>query len=131
MGKPNTTRSFKIPDDLELSLNKKIVSDGYGMRGKSRWICDAIENFLTFSDSEFVLDCIEYADEYSSNLNKSVSFRPTEKIDVLLSDWVIKTRKKMPSLEGVRSKIMRAALIQSILGSMTSLKKMEEILEEN
>ena len=131
MAKIYATRSFKITDDLELSLNKKIVSDGYGMRGKSRWICDAIEKFLTFSDTEFVLDCIEYADEYSSNLNRSASFRPTETVDILVSDWVVKARKKMPELEGVRSKIIRAAIMQNILGSVSSLIKMESIIENN
>lgn len=110
-----TTRSFKIPKDLEIKMNKKIVTDGYGMRGKSRWICDAITLFLS-SDESFCLDCIEYADELEQ-LNKSVSFRPTLTADSMLKEWVVKARKKFPTLEGVKSKIIRASILQGILSN--------------
>lgn len=124
MTKEYTTRSFKIPADFELKMNQTLVSDGYGLRGKSKWICDAIVSLLTFSDQEFIMDCIEYADEFE-NLDKNMSFRPTEEVDHLLNDWVIKARIKMPALEGVKSKIIRACIIQAILGSVKSLKKIE------
>ena len=130
MSKVYTTRSFKIPADFELKMNQKLVADGYGLRGKSKWICDSIVNLLTFSDQEFVMDCIEYADEFE-NLNKSMSFRPTVEAEHLLNDWVVKARTKMPTLEGVKSKIIRASIIQAILESVKSLNKMAIIQNDN
>lgn len=124
MSKENGTRSFKIPAEFEFKINRKLIEDGYGLRGKSRWICDAIVKLLTFSDQEFIMDCIEYADEFEQ-LNKSISFRPTEEVDNLLNDWVIKARMKMPTLEGVKSKIIRACLIQALLESVKSLQGIE------
>jgi len=113
MRKKITTRSFKIPVEIEKKMNKKLVADGYGLRGKSKWICDAITHFLT-QEREFCIECIEYADDLVK-LDKSVSFRPTEEVDELLNEWVLITRKRMPILEGVKSKIIRASIFQGLL----------------
>ena len=110
----NTT-SFKIPDVLAMRMNQKLVSDGYGLRGKTRWICDAIVDFLS-NDEDFCIECIQYTDEMEA-LSKSISFRPTPKVEELLDRWKIKTRKEIPNLEGVRSKIIRASIIQGLLAS--------------
>lgn len=108
-----TTRSFKIPANIEIKMNKKLVADGYGLRGKSRWICDSIKHFLS-KDEEFCVDCIQYTEELE-NLNKTISFRPTQEVDDLLDEWVVKTRKKIPAIEGVKSKIIRASILQGLL----------------
>ena len=117
------TKSFKIPASLEKEMNQKLVAENYGLRGKSKWICDAIYKFLTFSDKEFVLDCIELSDGVE-NLTKSISFRPTKQIDDLLDDWIIRVRTKMPLIEGLKSKIIRTAIIHNLLGSLESISKL-------
>lgn len=122
MTRSNTTKSFKVPASLEMEMHKKLVSEGYGLRGKSKWICDAICKFLTFSDKDFVLDCIELSEELE-NLDKSISFRPTETVDNLLDQWIINVRMKMPAIEGLKSKIIRTAIIHNLLGSITSIEK--------
>ena len=53
------TKSFKIPKVLELEMQKKIISSGYGLRGKSKWICAMIVSFLNFPDDEFIFDSID------------------------------------------------------------------------
>lgn len=108
-----TTTSFKIPMSLELRMNKKLINDGYGLRGKTKWICDAVINFLS-NDDDFCIECIQYTEEMDQ-LNKSISFRPTDEVEVLLDKWVIKTRQVIPSLEGVKSKIIRASILQGLL----------------
>lgn len=123
------TKSFKVPEVLELDILQKVIADGYGLRGKSRWICDSILSFLSLEDEEFILDAIEYADELR-DLNKSISFRLTEEVEIYLSDWVIKARQKMPSLEGVKSKIIRAAIMQSLLGSIPTIYRLSDIQKE-
>lgn len=122
MNNLKTTRSFKIPADIEMRMNKKLVADGYGLRGKSKWICDAITEFLNSSGQSFILECIEYADELS-NLNKSISFRSTEEVNQLLDKWIVKVRQVMPTMEGVKSKIIRTSIIQGIIGSALTLNE--------
>jgi len=122
MRQSSSTKSFKIPASLEMEVNKKLVSEGYGLRGKSKWICDSIEKFLTFSDKDFVIDCIELSEELE-NLNKSISFRPTEKVDHLLDEWVVYVRVRMPTIEGLKSKIIRTAIFHNLLGSIESINK--------
>lgn len=120
------TKSFKIPLELEKEMNQKLVAQGYGLRGKSKWICDSICKFLTFPDKDFILDCIELSEELE-NLTKSISFRPTEKVDALLDEWIIRVRTKMPLIEGLKSKIIRTAIIHNLLGSLESIKKLESL----
>ncbi len=123
MTRSSTTKSFKIPASLEFEMNKKLVSDGYGLRGKSKWICDSICKFLTFQDKEFVLECIEFSEELE-NLTKSISFRPTTLVDRLLDEWIVNVRMKMPTIEGLKSKIIRTAIIHNLLGSIDSIERL-------
>jgi hypothetical protein len=116
------TRSFKIPLSLENDIARKVVKDGYGLRGRSKWICDSIENFFKIDDKDFILECISYADDLEK-LDKSISFRPTPLVDELISKWVITVRQKMPVLEGVKSKIIRTAIIHAILGTFVTIKE--------
>lgn len=125
MSEKVTTRAFKIPASLELEMNTKIVTQGYGLRGKSKWICDAICQFLTCPDEKFVLDCIEYSEELV-RLDKSITFRPTAQVEQLLNQWIVKSRLRVPTLEGVKSKIIRTAIIHGLLGSVESISQVNK-----
>jgi hypothetical protein len=120
------TKSFKIPKVLELEMQKKIISSGYGLRGKSKWICAMIVSFLNFPDDEFIFDSIDYIEELD-NLDKSMSFRPTEEVDKLLREWLIKARTYNPTIEGVKSKIIRAAIMNALINSIESLNHLKVI----
>ena len=124
------TKSFKIPSSLEIQIHKRIVEDGYGLRGKSKWMCDTLIAFLTYPDEEFILDAIGYAEELK-NLDKSVSFRPTIEVENLLDSWVIKARIYNPSIEGVKSKIIRAAIMNALIRSIQVLKKVDVLQKEH
>jgi hypothetical protein len=115
-------RTFKIPVSLERQMDMEIVSQGFGLKGKSKWISEAIDEFLTLPDEQFILDCIDYG-QYFERLDKSISFTPTDEAERLLSEWVVKARMKMPMLEGVKSKIIRTAIIQRLLGSAKTFQK--------
>ena len=108
-----TTRTFKLPNRIEQKMNEKLVLAGYGLRGKSKWIIDALTLFMS-QPVEFCIDAIEIAEELGE-LNKSISFRPTEELESKLNDWVIKIRKEKPMIEGLKSKFIRAAICQGIL----------------
>ncbi len=129
MTRSNSTKSFKIPASLEIEMHQKLVSDGYGLRGKSKWICDAIRKFLTCPDKDFVLDCIELSEELE-NLEKSISFRPTQQVADLLDEWIINVRIKMPAMEGLKSKIIRTAIVHSLLGSVDSIERTAKLQQQ-
>jgi len=38
--------TVQLPTKLKEQISQSVLSDGYGMRGKSRWINDAVINFL-------------------------------------------------------------------------------------
>ena len=122
MARVGAIKSFKIPASMELELNKKIVSDGYGLRGKSKWISDVLCKFLSCGDDSFVLECISYSEELE-RLDKTVSVRLTPAAEDCLNQWVIKSRLQMPTLEGVKSKILRTAIIHGLLGSTDSISQ--------
>lgn len=107
------TTSVKLPVIVHERLIKAVIADGYGMRGKSRWVENAIHEFLTLSDYPAMVDI---ADELA-DLSKIASFRLSDETVRVLDDAVVTVRKIYPSLEGVRSNIIRASLMQKLLKS--------------
>ncbi len=107
------TTSFKISSGLEKMVHERMISEGYGLRGKSKWINDAIHYFLAM-EIDLCIDAIIEA-SFLEKLDKVVSFRPTPESSQLISDWLIKVRKVNPELEGVKSNIIRAAITQTII----------------
>lgn len=107
------TTSVKISEDLEERLLIAVVKAGYGMKGKSRWITEAIEEFFKLP-TEDMLDYVDIASEGGS-LRKVASFRLRKDLSHLIDDGVITVRKKFPSMEGVKSNIVRASIMQKLL----------------
>ena len=130
MTRPNTVKSFKIPASLELEMNKKVIADGYGMKGKSRWISDMLIKFLNCQDESFILECIGYSEELE-RLEKTVSFRLSALAEESLSRWVVKARVNMPMLEGVKSKIIRTSIIHGLLGSTDSIARINTMRHDS
>ena len=118
------TCSFKIPSKMVMQIQMKYMKKGYGPMGKSRWLCEVISDLLNYHDEQFVLESIDNVEEMT-NLDKAMSFRPTEEVEELLSTWVIKARRYNPTIEGVKSKIIRAAIINGVYGVVQSLKRLD------
>lgn len=108
---PTLTVTFKLPENLNQRLDEKIIADGYGMRGKSKWIREAIEQFFTYDDFP---ELVSIADDIE-NATDSVSVRFPRKLLLEIEEMVISIRKEHPELEGVKSKIVRAAVIQRLI----------------
>lgn len=106
--------SITIPGSLLIELETKIVSEGYGMKGKSQWICEAIEAFLQLPQSD-VCELTGIADEMDK-LNKRISLKLTDELVEKIDNALIEVRKKHPDLEGVKGKIIRASIIQRLIG---------------
>jgi hypothetical protein len=97
-----------MPEEMKKELRLRVVQDGYGLRGKSKWVSEAITKFLE-------LDSFHDFVEISEGLNK-LTDPDTMVIDgnleEMLNQAVIEVRKIQPLMEGVRSKIIRAAILQ-------------------
>ena len=105
------TTSIKLQKNLHRQLQKQIIEDGYGMRGKSKWIIESIESFLKLSDYPTLVDIAVDMDQ----LNEMVSIRIPENLMLHIERAIVHIRKQYPTLEGVKSNLIRASIIQRLL----------------
>ena len=111
MAKKNRV-TVRLPQQLEKELMHRVIVDDYGMKGKSRWVGEAVQLFMALEDFE---DYVEYAvDLVDTKTNKLQSFYLEEELVIGLKDAVIRARIKYPDLEGVRSLIIRSSIIQRL-----------------
>jgi metal-responsive CopG/Arc/MetJ family transcriptional regulator len=109
--------SIKLQKNLHRRLQQRIIEDGYGMRGKSKWIIEAIESLLTLTDYPSLVDIAEDMDQ----LSEMVSIRLPENLIVRIEHAIIQVRKQYPSIEGVKSNLIRASIIQRLLRQPTTV----------
>lgn len=109
--------SLKLQKMLHLKMQQQIISDGYGMRGKSKWIIEAIENFLHLPDYPTLVDIADMKDY----LTDTVSIRLPEYLLKYLDGAVINVRRYFPAMEGVKSNLIRASIMQRLIRIPTSV----------
>ena len=109
--------SIKLQKVLHFKMQQRIISDGYGMRGKSKWIIEAIENFMQIPDYPSLVDI---ADEMEL-LTEIVSIRLPEKLMTMIDHAIIKVRREYPAMEGVKSNLIRASIMQRLIRATTSV----------
>ena len=105
--------SFAVPNNLKKELQEHVISDGYGLRGKSKWISEAVENFLELKD---FLELISYSDEMHG-FDQIETAVIEYSLKLKLDKAIIQIRKEFPIIEGVKSRIMRTAILQRLLRS--------------
>jgi hypothetical protein len=109
--------SIKLQKNLHRRLLQRIIEDGYGMRGKSKWIIESIEALLVLSDFPTLVDIADDMDQ----LTDIVSIRLPEKLMQRIENAVIQVRRQYPSIEGVKSNLIRASIVQRLLRQPTSV----------
>ncbi len=102
-----------VPKSLKNELQEHVIKGGYGLRGKSKWISEAVESLLDLKD---FLELISYSDEMHGfdQMETAVIEYP---LKVKLDKAIVTIRKEFPIIEGVKSRIMRTAILQRILRS--------------
>src|SRR6476619_7199443 len=108
--------SIKLQKNLHRRLQQRIIEDGYGMRGKSKWIIESIEDLLMLSDYPTLVDIAEDMDQ----LSDMVSIRIPEDLMDRIEEAVFFVRKQYPTIEGVKSNLIRASIMQRLLRQSTS-----------
>lgn len=103
--------SIKLQKKLHHQLQQRIIEDGYGMRGKSKWIIESVESFLELKTFPELVEIAEDMDQ----LNDLLSIRIPEMLMTKIENAIIKVRKQYPMLEGVKSNLIRASIIQRLL----------------
>jgi len=109
--------SVKLQKKLHLTLQQRIIADGYGMHGKSKWIIESIESLL---DHDEFPDFVDIAG-MMENLNEVVSLRVPETLMNRMEHAIRTIRQQFPLIEGVKSNLIRASILQRLLRSQTSV----------
>lgn len=100
-----------VPKKMKEDLLIRIIRDGYGARGKSKWISKALNKFL------FLENYASYVEisEDMSRLDAKETVAISAELKSILDKSVENVRKVKPLMEGAKSKIIRAALIQGLI----------------
>ena len=103
--------TFVLPSTLQQELREKIIRDSYDMKGKSRWIAEAVERLLA---TKGYPDLVKINDEMK-NFAKQESVLMTPELKRQLDGAIVDVRVKYPTIEGVQSRIIRTAIVQRLL----------------
>ena len=112
-----TMTSIKLQKKLHHKLQQAVINDEYGMRGKNRWIIEAIEAFLALPDYPNLVDIANYSDQ----LTEIISLRFPDSLLRKLDEAVIHVRRHYPAMEGVKSNLIRASIFQRLIRNVTSV----------
>ncbi len=113
--------SIKLQKLLHYKMQQRIIGDGYGMRGKSKWIIESIEMFLQLPDYPSLVDIADDMD----HLSEIMSIRLPEDLMYKIEDAIIEVRRKYPAMEGVKSNVVRASIMQRLLREPTSVTEVD------
>lgn len=103
--------TFVVPESFQSELKARIIKDGYGFRGKSRWVCEAIDKLLAINNYP---ELVNYSDEMQL-FEKVETIVIDYKLKITLENAFLKIRQQFPTLEGVQSRIIRTAVLQRLL----------------
>jgi hypothetical protein len=103
--------SIKLQKALHFKMQQQIIGDGYGMRGKSKWIIEAIEYLLQLPDYPALVDIAVDMDQ----LDESLSIRLPEELMQKIDQAIIHVRREYPAMEGVKSNLVRTSIIQRLI----------------
>lgn len=92
-------------------IHSKMLDEGYSLREKSKWISEAIEDFLTLKEYQSLVEMAELVND----LTKTETIYITPDIEDKLDEAIIKVRTQYPTLEGVKSLIVRASIIRRLV----------------
>jgi hypothetical protein len=103
--------TFVVPENLQKDLQERVIKDNYGLRGKSKWVSEAIQKLLAINNFP---ELVDYSDEMHG-FEKLETVVVDYSIKQLLEDAILQIRKVYPLLEGVKSRVVRTAILQRLI----------------
>lgn len=103
--------SVILPANAMKEIRERMLKEGYSLREKSKWITESIETFLQMKEYHILVEIADLV----SDLDKLETFYISPQLEEQLEEALIEVRKKYPSLEGVKSLIVRASIIRRLV----------------
>lgn len=103
--------SVILPTNAIKEIHTHMLDDGYSLREKSKWISEAIEDFVKLKEYQSLVEMAELVDD----LAKTETIYITADIEEKLEEAILKVRTQYPTLEGVKSLIVRASIIRRLV----------------
>jgi metal-responsive CopG/Arc/MetJ family transcriptional regulator len=103
--------SVILPNNAVKEIRTRMLNENYSLREKSKWISEAIEDFLKLKEYQSLVEMAELLDD----LAKTETVYITSDIEEKLDEAIIKVRKQYPTLEGVKSLIVRASIVRRLV----------------
>lgn len=103
--------TFVVPEQLQNEMRKTMVTEGYSLRGKSKWVAEAIQRLFKMSNFP---ELVNLGDEMSG-FEKVETIVLERELKTQLDNAIITVRQQFPSLEGVQSSIIRTSILQRLL----------------
>lgn len=117
-GKGTKKITVRFSYKLKSEMQQDIIKLGYGLHGKSRWICEAMQEFLSRADYLTIVDNGMGINQ--GELNSVEAFYVDADTIVLLRKAIMEIRQQYPLFEGVQSAIIRACAVSRLLGLKNS-----------
>ena len=100
-----------LPENVSKEIRQRMLKDNYSLREKSRWISEAIEDFLKLNDYHNFVEMANLV----ADLTHTETIHITSDLVDKLENAVLQVRKEHPILEGVKSLIVRASVIRRLV----------------
>jgi len=103
--------SVILPTNAIKEIRERMLKEGYSLREKSKWISEAIEDFLQLKEYHSLVEMAELVDD----LAKTETIYISEELEDQLEEAIIEVRKKHLALEGVKSLVVRASIVRRLV----------------
>lgn len=103
--------TFTLPKKACMEVRERMLKEGYSLREKSKWYSEAMRTFLKKPNFHEYVEMASLVDDLSQVETISIP----EELEEQLEKALIKVRKKFPTIEGVKSLIVRASVVQGLL----------------
>lgn len=101
----------RLPVKLKEELNSAVINDGYGFKGRSLWVEDAINSLLSF---ESFYDLVALDEDLNTAFIPD-GFSLTTTTRDRLDNAIIVVRQHYPKMNAVLSALIRTAIMQKLI----------------
>lgn len=103
--------SYCLPEAILADVKGAMMRQGYDLKGKSKWISEAIHQLLAMENYGDLVMISNQMDGFEKLDSISIEMDLKTKLD----SAILEIRKQFPIIEGVQSKILRTAIVQRLL----------------